>query len=474
MTTPRPVSELPSRPEAAVRVLHTSDWHLGVSVRNTPRDVDHNAVIAEISDIATVAAPDVIVHTGDLFHGGRPGMADFARAIRALRELSRIAPVVVLAGNHDSSVALETLGIAVEDPVPALVAGGVYDPATDCPARVRVLHRPAPAANGGVMTFPTAAGGKLRLVGLPFLHANRTITDFEDIVTSHANYTDSMAAVCNRLTQAAFNGFDPTTDVAVFASHLHVAGARTSSEKEIHISTEYATDPAHLDSGFGYLAFGHIHIAQAVAGGQGRYAGSILEVDFGEEGETKQVVVADLVPSRPTEIHDVALASGRRLHRIRTPYSAIASHAVTVGDGLVEVTIQLEPDRIGSNGPSQADGGSELVSLDIPGFDNLTDAVNAALPDATIVGILDARRPDTAAADEIELPDGDETVGELFRAWMADHGSSVTAKTTAHNADLDRVCALFDEIHAAVTTDSDVALAEQAKIENLVTAEELA
>ena len=87
---------VPARPEAAVRVLHTSDWHLGVTVRNEPRDVDHDSVIAEIIDVAATVQPDAIIHTGDLFNSGRPAMADFGRAIRALRELGEIAPVAVL------------------------------------------------------------------------------------------------------------------------------------------------------------------------------------------------------------------------------------------------------------------------------------------------------------------------------------------------------------------------------------------
>ncbi len=531
---------VPSRPTEAVRVLHTSDWHLGVAVRNVPRDVDHEAVIKELTGIAIEATPDVIVHTGDLFHGGRPGMADFARAIRALRELAEVAPVVVLAGNHDSSVALETLGVALQDPVPALAEAGSYQPDALCPARIRVMHRPAPAAKGGVMTFATAAGGRLRLVGLPFLHVNRVLDDFADIQQSHAKYADTIAAISDRLGRAAFDGFSPARDVAVFASHLHVAGARTSTEKEIHVSSEYATDPAHLEGRYGYLAFGHIHIAQPVAGGRGRYAGSILEVDFGEEGEAKQLVVADLIPGRRTEIHDIVLTAARRLHRIKAPYSQLAAYVEQVGNGLVEVTVQLEPNSLPAAGhasdgashvadavgdvrdaagtasdfavhapdgtvrvsdvavhapdgtvrvsdavvhvpdiaghvPDSEEGvedsvgdGSGRVSLDIVGFDTLTDAVHAVFSDATVVGVIDARRPDVAVADEIDLPEMTESPGELFRSWFAEHGRNLIAKTNAHNADPERICSLFDEMHSAITTDADVRLPEASVINMLL------
>jgi exonuclease SbcD len=450
-------SQLPARPAAAVRVLHTSDWHLGVAVRNEPRDRDHDAVLAELVEVAEAAGPDLVVHTGDLFNGGRPGMADFGRAIRVLRELSTVAPVVVMAGNHDSAVAMETLGVAVSDPVPELVASGEYDPAATCPAPIRVLHRPTNARNGAVATYPTRAGGRLRLVGLPFVHANRVAGEWEDVLASHSTYTDGIRKICDLLATAAFADFDPASDVAVFASHLHVSGARTSTEKEIHVSSEYATDPAHLSPGCGYLAFGHIHIAQAVAAGRGRYAGSILEVDFGEEGETKQVVVADLTPGRPTAIHDVALRAGRRIHRVTAPYSRLADHAATIGDGLVEVTIG--PEDGADDGPG---------ALEIPGFDSLAAAVHDALPEATIVGVLDGRRPGTAVADDLDIPEVTETPAQLFRGWLAESGGPLLGRYSSGHADPERIARMFEEIHTSVTTDSAVELDGLTRLRALV------
>ena len=452
---------VPARPEAAVRVLHTSDWHLGVTVRDEPRDVDHDNVIAEIIDVSSAVGPDAIVHTGDLFNSGRPAMADFGRAIRALRELGEIAPVVVLAGNHDSAIALETLGIAVGDPVPEQVAEDAYDPMAVSSTRIRVMHRPARADHGAVLTLPARTGGRLRVAGLPFLHANRILGDFDDILGANATYADSVRKICDLLAKSAFGEFDTAADVAVFASHLHVASARTSTEKEIHVSSEYATDPAHIDGGYGYLAFGHIHIAQAVAGNRGRYAGSILEIDFGEEGETKQIVVADLSPGRPTKIYDVALTAGRRIHRIRAPYSALTARAAGLRDGLVEVTVEHEPK--GDEGED-----NDTTPLDIPGYDTLTAAVHAALPDACVVSVVDARRPDVNVADEVEVPEVTETPTQLFRGWFAENGQALVDRHDAHGADPERVASLFDEIHTAVTTESDVEVAERGTIAALI------
>ena len=73
-----------------MRLLHTSDWHLGRTMRGQrPRDGDFDAVLAEITGIARDARPDLIVHSGDVFDSYRPGAPDLARCLRALERSVR-------------------------------------------------------------------------------------------------------------------------------------------------------------------------------------------------------------------------------------------------------------------------------------------------------------------------------------------------------------------------------------------------
>lgn len=369
---------VPARPAGAVRVLHTSDWHLGVAVRNLPRSADHDELIAELVTIAEAAEPDLIVHTGDVFDGHRPAMGEFGRAIKAFRALGEIAPVAVLAGNHDSSVALEVLGVAVGDEHLGRVETGSYDPHTVCQDRIRIHARPTTATKGSVATYPTRAGGRLRLVALPFVHANRVLVDFDDLVEANATYNDSLRKIIGALSKSCFHGFETTADVAVFASHLHVKDARTSSEKTIHIAEDYATDPAHLEGRFGYLAFGHIHVPQPIAGGRGQYAGSILQVDFGERMEDKRVVVVDLEAGRPTITTSVPLTAGRRLHIVRCPLSQLAEHAATVGRGIVEVTVTADPTDADAAAPIKATPTLDTIGTELGATEHADDEAQAA------------------------------------------------------------------------------------------------
>ncbi len=438
-----PPPAVPPLDPAAARVLHTSDWHLGVSVRNRSRAQDHDTAIAELIEIARVATPDLILHTGDLFDGHRPPMADFGRAIVALRDLAVIAPVVVLAGNHDSAAALEVLGTAVGDELAEQFAVDGYDPLASCRHRIRIHARPTTAAKGAVATYSSAAGVDIRLTALPFVHANRVLKEFDQLAEANTTYADKLREIVNVLTKTALTDFDPSSQVAVFASHVHVTEAALSSERTVHVSTDYATDAGHLPVEYGYLAFGHIHVPQPVAGGRGRYAGSILEVDFGEEGETKQVVIVDLEPGRPSRQHQIPLVAARKLRRVRSPLAELSAMADDLGHDIVEITVTPDPE-----GQDRFDGPIMLPGSD-DAFDTLSAAVARALPDPEIVSVIDARRASVATADQLSAPAGATvSIHQSYRDWLLDGGRSLLDKSPEANPE--RVVELFDQLLTAV------------------------
>ncbi len=451
--TPAVSVDIPPPDPAAARILHTSDWHLGVSVRNRSRAEDHDTAIAEVVDIARAAQPDLILHTGDLFDGHRPPMADFGRAIVALRDLAEIAPVVVLAGNHDSAAALEVLGTAVGDQLSDELDAGSYEPLRPCRQRIRVHARPTTAGKGAVATYPSKSGVEIRLAALPFVHANRVLKEFDQLAEANTTYADKLREIVGVLTKAVLTDFDHSKQVAVFASHVHVTEAALSSERTVHVSTDYATDAAHMPEAYGYLAFGHIHVPQPVAGGRGRYAGSILEVDFGEEGETKQVVIVDLEPGRPARQHLIPLVRARKLRRVRAALAELPGLEAELGSDIVEVTVTPDPD-----GNDQLDG-----SITLPGFDSTFDTLSAAvahlLPGPEVVSVIDARRASVVTADQLPAqPASVMSIHQSFRDWLTDDEHSLRDKVPG--ADPERVVELFDELMTGVANGDTADLAE--------------
>ncbi|MGW2017600.1 metallophosphoesterase family protein [Streptomyces sp. NPDC001927] len=396
------------------RVFHTSDWHFGRQIGRHRRDREVDAVLAEIIDIAEDYAPDLIVHSGDLFDSPRPSLDDMRRAAQALRRLGAIAPVVVVAGNHDTTHVLTFLEYVLND------MGTREDDQT----RVRFATDAHPDRML-LAEYPTKNGDfTLRIGALPYLHPNRFTYDFANPALTTTTYAERMrtvqAEVYRRL--AADRG---PRDILVYAAHLFIEGALPSySERRISLSADYASAAADLPD-VAYGALGHIHKPQPVgrSGFPAYYAGSPLQMDFGETGDTKSVVLAEIGPNTNPHIELVPLEAGRRLVRLEGTVEQIAHRAARVGDAWVKAVVNVDT------------------------FDpSLPATLAKMLPQATLVDI-DERRNGAAhrvldrQTSATELPD----IEDLLHDYLADRGSSGPA--------LDRVMAAFT--HLRVEPDPD-------------------
>ncbi|WP_199565728.1 metallophosphoesterase family protein [Spongiactinospora rosea] len=358
------------------RVFHTSDWHLGRQLGRHRRDNEFDAVLDEIIEIATDFAPDVIVHSGDLFDGPRPGLDDMRRAAQALRRLEAIAPTVVVAGNHDTAHVLAFLQFVLSD-----MGNREED-------QVQVRFATDARPSGLLMAEYPGAGGELtlRVGALPYLHPNRFAYDFVDPAMVTAAYAQRMRAVQADVYHRLAVGRS-ARDILVFAAHLFVEGAMPSySERRFSIEADYAIATADLPA-VDYGALGHIHKPQPVAraGFPAHYAGSPLQLDFGETRDIKSVVLAEIAPGHAPRIELVPLDSGRRLIRLEGTLEEIAHRAGSVGDAWVKAVVNVDAST-----------------------SSLADTIAKMLPAATVVAI-EERRPESAG----RLLDRDVTVQEL-------------------------------------------------------------
>lgn len=391
------------------RVFHTSDWHLGRQINRHRRDTEFDAVLNEIIDIADDFAPDLIVHSGDLFDGPRPSLDDMRRAAHALRRLGQIAPVVVVSGNHDTRYVLKFLEYILND----MGTRGSAE------ARVRFATDARP--DGLLIAeYPAAAGDlTVRIGALPYLHPNRFTYNFADPATTTSSYAKQMRAVQADVHHRLAAGRGPR-DILVFAAHLFVEGAAPSySERSISLQTDYAVAAAGLPP-VDYGALGHIHKPQRLdsIGFPAHYAGSPLQMDFGETRDIKSVVLAEIAPGRDPRIEVVPLTSGRRLVKLVGTLQEITQRAGRIGDAWVKAVVDVaEPT------PS------------------LPETLAALLPRATIIDIEEHRpgavsRVLDRAASTDELP----SVEYLLHDYLADR--KVTGRT------LDRVMATLVHLQA--------------------------
>ena len=134
--------------------------------------------------------------------------------------------------------------------------------------------------------------------------------------------------------------------------------------------------PARLPATASYLALGHIHRPQRVAGAAapGRYSGSLLQLDFGETEQQKSVAIVEAAPGTPATVREVPLSAGRRLVDLRGTFDALATAAGAVGDAWLRVFVETD-------GP-------------VPG---IADRVREALPNALDVKLVYDRTVDAEA-----------------------------------------------------------------------------
>src|ERR671934_229092 len=291
--------------------------------------------------------------------------------------------------------------------------------------RIRFVDRVRPPAEGGVLDLPGADGEVVRIAFLPFVHANRMVDRFEDASPGTAPYPGRIQRMEEELERGLAAGYDPSHHVLLFAAHLYVSGARFSgSERPLHVSDAYATRLRRLPN-VSYAAFGHIHLPQPLPRRvTGRYAGSPIPLDFGEEREQKEVVLVEAEPGQPAVVTPVALEGGRSMRTIAGTLDDLRAAAPTVGDALCRVT----------------------VCTDEP-IPDLARLVGELLPDATVVEVSEdcaATRLEVVEAivDEIDAEPG---FSELFRAYLAERGT--------RGAQANRVLRTFETLVQAVETE---------------------
>jgi len=406
-----------------MRLLHTSDWHLGKACYSFDRNAEHDVVLAEIIELAQNYKPHLIIHSGDVWDQLRPSYLDLTRGVDALKDLAAIAPTVVICGNHDSPALFELF---------MRLLGREH--------RLHFISQAKPAAAGGVLEFPAETGEVVRLASVPFIHGNRMIDADERADMRMTNYADRVQHIEDALYESMSRDYDPKRHVLLFAAHLHVTGATMSNtERQIHVTESYATRMERLPQ-VSYAAFGHIHKPQKLPGTvPGRYAGSTIQLDFGEAGQTKETVTVEIAPGRPPQIEIHKIAGGRQLKRVEGTIDQIGEQADTVGNALCVVTVDTE---------------SAVL--------NLQEQVQELLPQAQLLAVYErdaSRRLHVLGADDV-VSEAEPTFTEAFHDFLKVVGT--------REGSADRVLSIFSSLIESVQSETEPTLPELAALEKAV------
>jgi exonuclease SbcD len=263
-----------------MKILHTSDWHLGARIGRVDRADDAFARIDELAQVIDQEQVDLLLVAGDVFDETRT--AQLGGLVRRLAE--RLAPqladglrAVFVAGNHDRDASVFPLLQATSQLFGAAAA-----------ARVSFVQRPA------VLEIPSRdATQAVAVACVPYPTHFRYDLEARGWPSRDVRNRELAEAVRARIGEladeaAARHGGLP----AVLAAHLLVRGTQVG--RGAYCLTEAEDIPVErgdFQAAWDYVALGHIHKPQQLGHPNIRYSGSIERMDLGEASDSKEVVV---------------------------------------------------------------------------------------------------------------------------------------------------------------------------------------
>ncbi|MBT2505748.1 exonuclease SbcCD subunit D [Streptomyces sp. ISL-98] len=274
-----------------MRILHTSDWHLGRSFHRVNLLEAQAAFLDHL--VATVREHDVdaVLVAGDVYDRAVPPLAAVELFDLALHRLAAEGvPTVMISGNHDSA---RRLG----------VGAGLIDR-----AGIHLRTDPAACATPVVLSD---AHGEVAFYGLPYLEPALVREEFK---AAKAGHEAVIGAAMQRV--RADLAARPEGTRSVVLAHAFVAGGKPSdSERDITIGGVAAV-PAGVFDGVDYVALGHLHGSQAITE-RVRYSGSPLAYSFSEADHRKTMWLVDLGPGGEIAAERIDCPVPRTVARIR-------------------------------------------------------------------------------------------------------------------------------------------------------------
>lgn len=308
-----------------MRIIHTSDWHLGQNFYSKSRAAEHSAFLDWLLTSAQAHEVDAIIVAGDIFDTGSP--PSYARELynRFVVQLQQTGcQLVVLAGNHDSVATLNESRDILAFLKTTVVASAGHAP----------FILPQRDGTPGAIFCP-----------VPFLRPR-------ELVTSQAGHSggEKQQLLLNAISDyyqqqyeaaCALRGDRPLPIVA--SGHLTTVGAsKSDAVRDIYIGTLEAFPASHFPP-VDYVALGHIHRAQKIGGSDHiRYSGSPIALSFDETGKSKSVNLVTFSDGHLAEVLPLTVPVTQPLAVLKGDFSSISEQLTQWRDAPQEPVVWLD------------------------------------------------------------------------------------------------------------------------------------
>ncbi len=288
-----------------MRILHTSDWHLGKCLEGYSRLEEQQQFMQELSDIADSNNIDMILISGDIYDNNNPSAAAEKLFYSSTKKLSLNGkrPIVIIAGNHDSPERLTAVtdfayehGIIILGTPKSIAQVGQYK----C---YNII-----SSSEGCLEMELK-GERIIIIFLPYPTEKRLnefiYDDLKDETIAQKTYSDKIASIFNNL---SLNYREDTINLAM--AHLFMTGADESdSERQIQLGGALAVNPSALPQKAQYVALGHLHRPQKVkhTSIKAFYSGSPIQYSKSEINYKKCVYIIDVKPNTEAQVQQITL-----------------------------------------------------------------------------------------------------------------------------------------------------------------------
>lgn len=316
-----------------MRVLHTSDWHIGRTLYGRKRYEEFEAFLTWLANTIQQKEIDVLLVAGDVFDTSTP--SNRAQELY-YRFLCRVAAsscrhVVVVAGNHDSPSFLN----APKELLKALDVH-VFGSSTESPEdEVLVLRNDQNTPELIVCAVPYLRDRDIRVA-----EAGESVEDKErKLIEGIRTHYAAVAALAEQKRE------ELGADIPIVGTgHLFTAGGQTvdgDGVRELYVGSLAHVTAGTFPACFNYLALGHLHVPQKVNSSETiRYSGSPLPMGFGEAKQQKSVCLVEF-HSTAASVQLIDVPIFQRLERVKGDWYGISNHilelSATDSQGWLEV-----------------------------------------------------------------------------------------------------------------------------------------
>ncbi|MFA7084239.1 MAG: exonuclease SbcCD subunit D C-terminal domain-containing protein [Arcobacteraceae bacterium] len=314
-----------------MKIIHTSDWHLGQNFMGKSRVEEHEAFLSWLLKIIKEKQIELLLVSGDIFDTGTPpnyALELYYNFLKQLSTIKTLTSTIITAGNHDSVATLKAPKQLLEVLNVQVITSGDEDE--------NII---IPCYNNKDL--------KAIVCAVPFLRQSVIRQSFEgETISQKEKLANNGIKTFYETAHKKALELKANANIPLIAmGHLTTVGSRTSeSEREIYIGGTLDIGGDYLGTLFDYVALGHLHINQTVGLNHVRYSGSPIPLSFSESKNTQKVNLVTFTENK-AEIEELEVPPTRKLIVLKGNNETIKNQLKIIEDKNSWIEVHIKDDN---------------------------------------------------------------------------------------------------------------------------------